>query len=69
MKHRCFHNSRSTIRVALLSTLTTNIRDEFYRDGVICILRSTWRDAKFEFIVFNKDKPWTFFRNGTKCKA
>ena len=61
MKHSRDHSPRSAIRVAILSTLATNIGDEFIRDGVICILRSTWPDTKFEFKVFNKHKPWTFF--------
>jgi hypothetical protein len=53
--------SSNAIHVAVLSTLDTNIGDEFIRDGVICILRSTWPDTKFDFRVFNKHKPWTFF--------
>ncbi len=53
--------SGKATRVAVLSTLETNIGDEFIRDGVMTILESVWPDARFEFHVFNKHKPWTFF--------
>jgi hypothetical protein len=61
MKQMRHHDSRGTIRVAILSTIATNIGDEFIRDGVICLLRSTWGDTNFDFRVFNKHRPWTFF--------
>ncbi len=61
MKQMRYHSSRSAVHVAILSTLATNIGDEFIRDGVTYILRSTWPDTSFDFKIFNKHKPWTFF--------
>lgn len=50
------------LKIGILSTINTNIGDEFIRDGILCILESILGSKdEFECVVYNKHKPWTFY--------
>ncbi len=47
--------------VYFLSTLNTNIGDEFIRDGLISVISSFYEPGAWTWEVFNKHQPWTFY--------
>ena len=48
-------------RFYFLSTKDTNIGDEFIRDGIIAVIHVILPKNSWEWKVFNKHKPWTFY--------
>lgn len=52
------------IKIGILSTLNTNIGDEFIRDGILSVIQDILEPDEYEFTVFNKHHPWTFFPQG-----
>ncbi len=48
-------------RIKILSTLNTNIGDEFIRDGVTSVIKTLTDENHCEFTLYNKHQPWTFF--------
>lgn len=49
------------MRIGLLSTLSTNIGDDFIREGIIRLLRSLLCARHLEIVIINKHKPWTVY--------
>jgi len=49
------------MKVGLITTLSTNIGDDFIREGIIYALKQTFPDQKFEFVLINKHEPATIY--------
>ena len=49
------------MKISFLSSLNTNIGDEFIRDGLISVLTSLLPENKWSWNVYNKHQPWTFY--------
>jgi hypothetical protein len=48
----------------ILSTLQTNIGDEFIRDGILSVLHTLHPAFPYNVTVYNKHQPWTFYPKG-----
>jgi len=48
-------------KIYFLSTLNTNIGDEFIRDGLISVISSLCEPDEWNWKAFNKHQPWTFY--------
>ena len=49
------------MRVGLLTTLNTNIGDDFIREGICLVLREVFRGHEVEFVPVNKHQPSTVY--------
>lgn len=49
------------MRIGLITTLDTNIGDDFIREGICRVLRHVFSDREIEFIPVNKHQPFTVF--------
>lgn len=50
-----------TIRIGLITTINTNIGDDFIRDGIVQILRHVYGHADVRFFAINKHKPFSVY--------
>ena len=53
---------------ALISTIDTNIGDDFIRTGLLNVIRSL-RRAPFDTVLINKHQPYSVFRNPAAAEA
>ncbi len=51
----------SKLKIGILSTVHTNIGDEFIRDGILSVIQDILGQDTCEFTVYNKHQPWTFY--------
>lgn len=49
------------IRIGLITTLNTNIGDDFIREGICRVLAEVFKGQQIEFISVNKHKPYTIY--------
>lgn len=49
------------MKIGLITTLDTNIGDDFIREGICRVLRDVFADKAIEFIPVNKHQPFTVF--------
>lgn len=49
------------IKIGLITTIDTNIGDDFIREGICGILREIFKESEIEFIPVNKHKPLTVY--------
>lgn len=49
------------MKIGLITTLDTNIGDDFIREGICNLLRSVFADRTIEFVPVNKHQPFTVF--------
>ncbi|MDA3874062.1 MAG: polysaccharide pyruvyl transferase family protein [Kiritimatiellae bacterium] len=49
------------LKIGILSTLNTNIGDEFIRDGILSVIQDILQPDACELTVYNKHQPWTFY--------
>jgi hypothetical protein len=49
------------MKIGLITTLNTNIGDDFIREGICTVLRGVFRDRTLEFVPVNKHQPFTVF--------
>ncbi len=49
------------MKIGLITTLETNIGDDFIRDGICFVLRDIFRGQSLEFISVNKHQPLTVY--------
>ncbi len=49
------------MKVGLITTLSTNVGDDFIRVGIIHALKQTFPDRQFEFVIINKHEPATIY--------
>lgn len=49
------------MKIGLITTLDTNIGDDFIREGICNLLRSIFHDRPLEFVPVNKHQPFTVF--------
>ncbi len=49
------------MKVGLITTLSTNVGDDFIREGILYALKQTFPDWKFEFVLVNKHEPATIY--------
>jgi hypothetical protein len=49
------------MKIGLITTLDTNIGDDFIREGICNLLRSVFHDRELEFVPVNKHQPFTVF--------
>lgn len=49
------------MRIGLITTLNTNIGDDFIREGICNLLKSIFADRELEFVPVNKHQPFTVF--------
>lgn len=50
-----------TIRVGLITTLNTNIGDDFIREGICLVVREIFKGHEIEFIPVNKHHPFSVY--------
>jgi polysaccharide pyruvyl transferase WcaK-like protein len=50
--------------ISFLSTLNTNIGDEFIRDGMLSVVDDILGKETYQAVIYNKHQPWTFFPPG-----
>ncbi|CAN2050556.1 Polysaccharide pyruvyl transferase domain-containing protein [Candidatus Magnetomoraceae bacterium gMMP-13] len=55
------------MRVGLITTLNTNIGDDFIREGICIVLRKVFQGKKIEFICINKHRPMTVYQAWHPC--
>lgn len=51
------------MRIGLISTLNTNIGDDFIREGLCLVIDDIFRGKPIDFICINKHKPFTVYPN------
>ncbi len=51
----------SAVKIGLITTLGTNIGDDFIRSGVCQVLKEVYRDERLEFVSVNKHNPYTVY--------
>jgi polysaccharide pyruvyl transferase WcaK-like protein len=49
------------MRVGLITTLNTNIGDDFIREGIVNVLKETFRRGDVELVPVNKHHPYTVY--------
>ncbi len=49
------------MKIGLITTLDTNIGDDFIRLGICRILSSLFKDRDLQFLAINKHHPWTVY--------
>jgi len=49
------------MKVGFITTIDTNIGDDFIRTGIINLLKSTFHDQHLEFVLVNKHFPYTVY--------
>lgn len=49
------------MKIGLITTLNTNIGDDFIREGILHALRSGLPEIDFEFVMINKHNPYTLY--------
>ena len=49
------------IKIGLITTLTTNIGDDFIREGICHVLAEVFKGERLEFVSINKHKPYTVY--------
>ncbi len=49
------------MKIGLITTLDTNIGDDFIREGICRILREVFKGRQIEFVSVNKHKPYTVY--------
>ena len=50
-----------SLRVGLITTLSTNIGDDFIRTGLLRVVREVFAGKEIEFVSINKHKPYTIY--------
>jgi hypothetical protein len=50
-----------TTRVGLITTINSNIGDDFIRDGIAQVLRHVYSDVDVRFLVINKHRPFSVY--------
>lgn len=50
-----------TVRIGLITTINTNIGDDFIRDGIEQLLRHIYPGIDLRFLAINKHKPFTVY--------
>lgn len=56
------------MRIGLITTLGTNIGDDFIRDGICLILKEVFKNKPIEFVPINKHRPMTVYPKGHPCR-
>lgn len=56
-----------TLKIGLITTLNTNIGDDFIRDGICQLLRYVFQGRQIEFIYINKHRPMTAYPKWHPC--
>lgn len=56
------------IRIGLITTLNTNIGDDFIREGISLVLRQVFRGRELEFVPVNKHRPMTVYPGWHPCR-
>lgn len=51
----------STVKIGLITTLDTNIGDDFIREGICHVLKTVYKGDQIEFVPVNKHKPYTVY--------
>lgn len=49
------------MRIGLITTLNTNIGDDFIREGICLVLREVFKGRQMEFVPVNKHQPLTVY--------
>jgi len=49
------------MKIGLITTLETNIGDDFIREGICLLLKEIFRKERIEFICVNKHRPYTVY--------
>lgn len=56
------------MRIGLITTLDTNIGDDFIREGICFVLRKVFLGRKIEFVPVNKHRPMTVYPPSHPCR-
>lgn len=51
----------SAVKIGLITTLGTNIGDDFIRSGICQVLKEVYPDDRLEFVSVNKHNPYTVY--------
>jgi hypothetical protein len=49
------------MRIGLITTINTNIGDDFIRDGIVQVLRHIYSGFDLQFLAINKHRPFTVY--------
>lgn len=49
------------MKIGLISTINTNIGDDFIRQGICLLLKKVFKNHEIEFININKHTPLTVY--------
>lgn len=52
------------MRIGLITTLDTNIGDDFIREGICYLLKEVFKEEQLEFVSINKHRPFTVYPSG-----
>lgn len=52
------------MRIGLITTLDTNIGDDFIREGIYHLLKEVFKEEQLEFVIINKHNPFTVYPTG-----
>lgn len=56
------------LRIGLITTINTNIGDDFIREGIYLVLRQVFRGREVEFVPVNKHRPMTVYPGWHPCR-
>ena len=56
------------MRIGLITTLGTNIGDDFIREGICLVLREVFKNKTIEFVPVNKHRPMTIYPKWHPCR-
>lgn len=56
------------MRIGLITTLNTNIGDDFIREGICLVLKEAFKDQSIEFVAVNKHRPMSVYPKGHPCR-
>ena len=51
------------MKIGLITTINTNIGDDFIREGILNALKHLRPDSEYRFVLINKHSPWDLYPN------
>jgi hypothetical protein len=50
-----------SVRIGLITTIDTNVGDDFIREGICLVLQEVFKGHEIEFVPVNKHQPLTVY--------
>jgi hypothetical protein len=66
--HCLYGNEKKMLRIGLITTVNSNIGDDFIREGICLVLRQVFRGRDLEFVPVHKHRPMTVYPGWHPCR-